>query len=636
MALQKVSNITPGRDIKYLNKTFTDFKSQLVEYAKTYFPNTYTDFGDSSPGMMFIEMAAYVGDILSFYQNTQLQETFLLLAQEKENLYNMAYSLGYRPKATNTSTTNLEVFQLVPANQSENDAPDMNYAFTITAGSTFASSEGPIFATLEDVDFTTDSEFDPTETTVYSIDAATQKPDYYLLKKSTRVISSELKSKSFNIGAYQKYLTLDLLDVGVIDVTGIIDADGNEYTEVPYLAQDTVFEAVANIASNDPQLQGYNESTPYLLKLKRVPRRFVTRLKSSENYEIQFGAGESSQIDEQIIPNPNNIGLGIKDGRSKLDFAYDPTNFMYTGTYGVVPSNTSLTVEYRVNTWGVSSNVSSNTITKVETIDIKTQPVNASTALDRTILQRMKESVACTNSEAATGGGSGDTINEIRMNAMANFGAQNRTVTKDDYLIRTLSMPSKFGRIAKAYITQDDQISPLITNPGKIPNPMALNLYTLGYNSQGQITALNTATKTNLQTYLEQHRMLTDAINIKDAFLITLRIEFEIIVFKDYQNQAVLLDCIKAIQGFFQIDKWQINQPIIISEIYNTIGGIIGVQSVPKVKIYNTTGEENGYSKYKYDLDDATIKGIIYPSLDPSIFEVRNPNTDIKGRVITY
>ena len=211
-----------------------------------------------------------------------------------------------------------------------------------------------------------------------------------------------------------------------------------------------------------------------------------------------------------------------------------------------------------------------------------------------------------------------------------------RTVTKDDYLIRTLSMPAKFGRIAKAYITQDDQISPLVTNPGKIPNPMALNIYTLGYNHQGQITTLNTATKTNLQTYLEQHRMLTDAINIKDAFLITVRIEFDIIVFKDYNNQEVLLNCIKAVQAFFDIEKWQVNQPIIISEIYNTIGAIVGVQSVPSVKLFNTTGEELGYSKYKYDLDDATIKGIIYPSLDPSIFEIRKPNTDIKGRITTH
>jgi hypothetical protein len=222
------------------------------------------------------------------------------------------------------------------------------------------------------------------------------------------------------------------------------------------------------------------------------------------------------------------------------------------------------------------------------------------------------------------------------MNAMAAFSAQNRTVTKDDYLIRTLSMPAKFGRVAKAYITQDDQISPLVSGPNRIPNPMALNLYTLGYDKNKKLTTLNRATKQNLQTYLEQNRMLTDAINLKDAFHINFTVEFEIITRKNFNNQEVLLNCITALREYFNIEKWQINQPIIISDIYNAIGEITGVQSVPNVKLENIAGIDLGYSPYKYDLDDATIKGIIYPSLDPSIFEVRFPNQDIKGKITQY
>ena len=222
------------------------------------------------------------------------------------------------------------------------------------------------------------------------------------------------------------------------------------------------------------------------------------------------------------------------------------------------------------------------------------------------------------------------------MNSMANFSSQNRTVTKDDYLIRTLSMPAKFGRVAKAYITQDDQISPLVSSPGRIPNPMALNLYTLGYNSDRKISLLNAATKHNLQTYLEQHRMLTDAINIKNAFHINFNVEFEIITFKNFNNQEVLFNCISTLKKYFDIEKWQINQPIIKSEIYNTIGAVMGVQSVPSVKLENVAGSAGGYSPYKYDMDDATIKGVIYPSLDPSIFELRWPGRDIKGKITTY
>lgn len=321
----------------------------------------------------------------------------------------------------------------------------------------------------------------------------------------------------------------------------------------------------------------------------------------------------------------------IKDGRSKLDAAYDPSNFMYTGTYGVVPTNTNMTILYRTNPFGRKANVSANTIEELGTLSIKTQ-----IGIDPQTQQTVRDSLAVTNNDAATGAGSGDTINDIRHNAMASYSSQNRTVTKEDYLIRTLSMPAKFGRIAKAYITQDDQISPLTTVAGRIPNPMALNLYTLGYSKDKQITTLNVATKRNLQTYLEQHRMLTDAVNIKDAFYINITIDFEIIVFKNFNNQEVLMNCISEVKKFFQIDKWQINQPIIVSEIYNTIGAVEGVQSVPKVKLENIAGTDFGYSPYKYDLDDATIKGTIYPSLDPSIFEVRMPNTDIKGKITQY
>ena len=631
MAFSKTSNTVRDKDIKYLNKTFNDFKSQLVDFSKIYFPDTHNDFSDASPGMMFMEMAAYVGDVLSYYQNTQLQENFLLLAKEKENLYNLSYSLGYRPTCTNTAAVELELFHLVPSNPSDDHQPDMKYALNVQEGSTFISNEGPEFIIEKDCNFKLDTEFSPLEVTVYSINTATNKPEYYLLKKKVKAFSGTIKTQTFNASGYEKFKEFILNDEYIVGIESCTDTNGDEWTEVPYLAQDTVFDAVENIASNDPKLHGYNETSPYLLKVKKVPRRFVTRLKSDKSLCLQFGAGENSAITEEIIPNPDNIGLMIKDGRSKLDFAYDPSNFLYTGTYGIVPTNLGLTVNYRCNEFGIKSNVSANTIEELGTLKVRTEP-----SLNGQIQAYVRNSLAVTNPRPATGGGSGDTIQDIRQNAMASFSAQNRTVTKEDYLIRTLSMPAKFGRVAKAYITQDDQISPLTSNPGRIPNPMALNLYTLGYTKNKKLTTLNKASKQNLQTYLEQHRMLTDAINIKDAFHINISVDFEIIVFKNFNNQEVLKNCIDELKQFFKIDKWQINQPIIISELYNTIGAVEGVQSVPDCKLHNVAGQDLGYSPYKYDLDDATIKGIIYPSLDPSIFELRFPNQDIKGRITQY
>ena len=630
MAYNKVSNKTQDKDIKYLNKDFSSFKNQLLDFASVYYPETHKDFSEGSPGLMFLEMAAYVGDVLSFYTDTQLQETFLSVAQDRENLYNMAYAMGYKPKVTTAASAELDVFQLVPSKNSGGTyTPDFTYALKIIENSTFKSTEGVTFYTTETVNFNVSSSLDPTQVDLYQYDSS-NNPEYYLLKKKVKAISAESKTTTFNVGAAQQFLTFTLFDKNIISIEKMVDSDGNEYHEVPYLAQDTIFEETANNAANDPDLHQYNQSTPFLLKLKKAPRRFVTRFKENNELQIQFGAGISDKADEEIIPNPDNIGLGIKEGRSKLDVAYDPSNFLYTRAYGQAPSNTTLTVTYIVG-GGLSSNVGSNTITERGALKLITNPnVNIGLA------DFCKQSVISNNVEAARGGGTGETIEELRMNTMAAFSAQKRTVTKNDYLIRTLSMPSRLGQIAKAYITQDDQITPLTTEPNRIPNPLALNLYPLGYDANKKLTNLNVATKTNLATYLEQYRMLTDAINIKNAFVINFTVDFEITAFKNYNNEEVLLECIAEIKDYFSIDKWQINQPIIKSEVMNLIGSVRGVQTVEKVKFENIFGTTQGYAQYKYDFEQATKKEVIYPSLDPSIFELKYPDNDIAGRVITY
>ena len=630
MAYSKVSNKTQDKDIKYLSKDYNSFKDQLMEFAEVYFPNNFNDFSEGNPGMMFMEMAAYVGDVLSYYTDTQLRESLLLLAQEKENLFNLAYAMGYRPKVIEASSVNLELFHLIPSTGASGDySPDFNYALQINPNSTFNSTEGSTFYISNEVDFKVSSSFDPTEISIYQYDSS-NNPEYYLLKKNTTAISGQVKEQTFTCGAAEAFKTFSLFDTNIISIESITDSDGNEYYEVPYLAQDTIFQQVENVGTNDPELLGFNGETPFLLKIIKSSRRFVARFKSNNQLEIQFGAGNSDKADEQIIPNPDNIGLGIKDGRSKLDTAYDPSNFLMTRAYGQVPSNTTLTVKYLVG-GGITSNVNANTITEADTLLISNNP-----NLNGSLLNFVKTSVAVNNPEAAKGGGDGDSIEEIRENTMAQFATQQRTVTKEDYIIRTLSMPSKFGRVAKAYIVQDDQISPLSNEFNRIRNPLALNLYTLGYDNNKKLTNLNIATKTNLQTYLEQYRMLTDAINIKNAFVINFSIDFEITVFKNYNNNEIILNCVAELQDYFDIDKWQINQPIIKSEIENLLSSVAGVQSVESLTFINKSGTALGYSQYKYDFRGATRKGVIYPALDPSIFEIKNLDSDIKGRVTTY
>ncbi len=631
MAYNKLSNTTPIKNIKYLNKDFNSFRNDLIEFTRTYYPDTFNDFSEGSPGMMFMEMAAYVGDVLSYYTDTQLQETFLDTAQEKSNLYHLAYTLGYRPKVTAASATDLDLFHLIPSKLEDSQyKPDWDYALTINTPSAFKSTDSSVSFNLQrKVDFSYSSSYDPTDVSVYQLDQ-NNRPQYYLLKKSTPVISAERRQKTFNIGSLQKFLILNLKAKNIINIQSITDTEGNIYYEVPYLAQNTIFEEIPNTRGNTPSLNEYQQETPYLLKLKKVPRRFATRFTKDGIMEIQFGAGVNyDKADEEILPNPNNVGLGNRDGLSKLDKAYDPSNFLYSRTYGIAPSNTTLTVTYLVG-GGIQSNVNANTITEIDLLNVRTN-----TNLSGPLSTFVKESIACNNPDPALGGGPGDSNEDIRLNTMAAHSAQQRIITKEDYLLRTLSMPSHLGSVSKAYITKDENLKASV-GLSEQPNPLAANLYVLGYSHKKHLVTLNNATKTNLKTYLNEFRPLTDSINIKDAFVINFGLNFEITTFKNTNNDQVLLDCIAELRDYFNIDKWQINQPIITSEVYNKIAQVKGVQSVQDLKFKNIAGVELGYSVYRYDFITATKNDIIYPSMDPCIFEIKYPAVDIKGKITQF
>ena len=620
-----------NRDIKYVNRDFASLRGALIEYSKTYFPNNYSDFSEDSPGMLFMEMASYVGDILSFYQDNQIQENFIQYARQTNNLYLLAYMLGYTPKVTGVATVDVDFYQQVPAKlEGGQNVPDYDYALKIEANTqvTSDSVNNTNFITQDPIDFSFSSSLDPTEVSVYQI--AGDQPEYFLLKKTRRAISSTINTTTFTFGNVEKFPTVNISDINIVGILDITDSDGNIWYEVPYLAQEMILNKIKNTNpwENDPNFSDDKADAPYLLRLKKVPRRFVTRFISPTNLQIQFGAGTNIQNnDEEIIPNPNNVGLGLPYEQDKIKTAFSPSNFLFTDTYGIAPSNTTLTVRYLTG-GGVSANIPSNTLSNIITTDnIKFQK----DTLDDTLAQYIFSSVGINNPMAATGGKDGDTIQELRFNSLAAFNAQQRTVTQDDYLVRALSMPSDFGSIAKVYV-EPEKLENL--NPGEIP--AVLDLYVLAYNSEKKLTTASNALKRNLNTYLSQYRVINDSIRIKDAFIINIGVEFEIITLPNYNSNQVLLGCITTLQNYFNIDKWQINQPILLRDIFVTLDRIEGVQTVNKVDIINKVGTSLGYSQYAYDIKAATQNNIIYPSLDASIFEVKNLNTDIKGRVVNF
>ena len=675
MAITKTSKNfkNRGKDIKYLNKDFAQFRGNLIEFAKTYFPTTYSDFNESSPGMMFIEMASFIGDSLSYYVDDTLKESLMVHADDIENVIALSQYLGYKPKVTAPSVTTLSVYQLVPSiGTGGSNTYDETYLLRIKEGMRVESSNGVQFITQDVVDFNDETD---REITIYQTDSVSGEPTFYLVKKLVNAISAEVKTQEVSFGSYQEFQSINLSDTNVIDIYDVRDSDGNKFYEVPYLAQEMVFVDYPNTENNDPDLYQFKSTVPYILNTLKTSRRFVKQINSDSTTTIQFGAGDPTVSEETIIPSFKNVGLGLPNSISKLEESFDPTNFLKTKTYGTSPSNTTITVKYLVG-GGVESNVKKGTITQIKNVEYE-EDTTLFTQTQLGVYNSAKNSIAVDNEVPATGGKGGDTIEEIRQNALANFGSQNRAVTAKDYEVRVLSMPTKFGSIAKAYATADgtlDNNSPssILSSPKALQeftdlvmsfvekpdeeepnrksvqeeikkyllgkssndneknNPFAINLYLLGYDENKKLSNVNRAIKENIKTYLSEYKILTDGININDGFIINIGVEFEIITLKNYNKSEVINDCIQEIKDYLNIDSWTFNNTINISELELIVANVDGVSSVPKLKIVNKCGGQ--YSPNSYNIEAATKDKIVYPSLDPSVFEVKFPDSDIKGR----
>ena len=607
-------------EIKYISRDFNNIRAELINFSQTYFPNTYTDFSATSPGMMFMEQVAYVSDVMSFYFDNQIQETYLQYARQFDNLYDLAYMFSYKPRVTGLASVDIDVYQQVPAITSGDEKiPDYSYALFFDENTVVTSPAGQSFVLQDSIDFTVSSSNDLTTVSVAQITA--NEPEYFLLKKTRKAVSGTINTTTFSAGAYQQFPTFQISSVDIGGVIDIFDADGNQYYEVDYLGQDLIYEGVKNTNVNDPNNYQNSDDTPYILKTKSTNRRFVTRFLNESTLQIQFGAGQPNQVDELVTPNSDNVGIGLPFEQDKLTTAFSPTNFIFTNSYGLAPSNTTLTVRYLTG-GGTSTNVNAGQLTNFDsgTVSFVTSAITSTS-----LAQYVFDSIVVNNPIAASGGQDGDSIEEIRQNSLSNFNTQLRNVTADDYLIRALSMPTKFGNISKAWTQK-----PKATDPNT-----TLDMYVLTYDVNKNLTTASTSLKNNLKTYLNQYRMIGDTVDIKDAFIINIACDFEIITLPNFNNSEVLAKCITALQDYFSINKWVINQPIILRDLTVLLDNIDGIQTVQSLTITNKAGTNSGYSQYAYSIEGATQGGVIYPSIDPSIFEVKYPGTDIKGRVVS-
>jgi hypothetical protein len=661
-----------NKTINYVGKDFGQLKQNLIDFTKTYFPNSYSDFNESSPGMVFVEQAAAIGDMLSFYQDVQLKESMIAHATERKNVVALAQTMGYKPKVTTPAVTTITVYQLVPAvGSGSSNKPDERYYLKIKDGLEIQSTTNSsiIFRTTDSVDFEnpTDREID-----VYERDM-TGEPTFYLISKKIKAISAIEKETTILFNSSTDYPSTTINDDKIIQIVSVTsDGGSTKWYEVPYLAQESIFIEKANTESNS-ELSQFSGSVPYVLEVQKVPNRFSVKVNSDNTMDLQFGSGNNSAgyEDEKLLPNTKNVGLGLANSINRLNQGIDPSNFLKTNTFGIAPSGETLTVKYLVG-GGVESNVNQGDLTTIRRIEFDEDLL----AVDnQTVYNTIKQSVAVENLESATGGRGAESVEEIRQNAIAMFGSQNRAVTRQDYIVRALSMPERYGSVAKVYVSPDGEIdnnSPasILSSPKNIAefvgvveglqgkskveiqkelvkylsqkksniaetnNPFAINMYVLGYDSNKKLTNLNQAVKQNLKTYLGEYRLMTDAVNIIDGFVVNIGVDFEIVAYQNYNKREVLANCLTKIQEYFNIDKWSFNKTINISEIELILANVDGVMSVPSVKISNLCGGDGNYSPNKYNIDEATKGKIVYPSLDPCVFEVKYPNKDIKGRAI--
>jgi len=643
------------KDVSYLAKDFSEFRQNLIDFAKAYYPNSYTDFNEASPGMMFIEMAAYVGDVLSFYIDNQFKENLLLFAEERQNIIAISQALGYKPRLTAAATVEATIYQMVPALGSANNYdPDERFFLSILSNSKFSTNTPPtkIFRSIEDVNFA-----DPTNRSIRILarDPITNVPTMYVVSKKVKIISADTRTSTFTFGDAQKFTKITLPETNIINIVSVVDSDNNTWYEVDYLGQDIVIDE-RDLTARTPQ--GYLisgsmtlESSPptKLAQFKRKPRRFATRINTNLQMELWFGSGVGNTNEDIVTLNATQIA-NTKYNQRVANTSLDPSDFLSSDTFGLAPANTTLTVTYTVG-GGIESNVASNVITNVDLLNVKNQITEYAPA-EQNLFTQVVSSVSIINEEPATGGASIETTEELRQNALAFFNAQNRVVTDKDYIVRTLALPPKFGSVAKVFVVRDEQINAVLEqNPAKLEvnndenpfnnrsyvvdpvAPNAVNLYVLGYNAQKKLTTLNSLVKRNLAKYLEQYRVLTDDVNIVDAFVVNIAVEFDIVIYRNYNMNDVLARAIDSVKEFFNIDRWEINQPIILNDLRLTIGAVDGVQTVTNVRVFNKYRFQDGkdYQEYRYPIEEAIVDDIIYPSLDPCIFEIRYPETDIIG-----
>jgi len=590
--------------VKYTARDFDSIKRELVEYAKRYYPTTYKDFNEASFGSLMIDTVAYIGDMLSFYMDYQANESFIDTSIEYNNVVRHARRLGYNFRGNPTATGVGTFFVMVPATTT--GVPDTTYMPTLKRASMFASSNGNQYILNEDVDVGHENN----ETVVARVNEATGLPTWFAVKAHGQLISGIMAQLVIPVGNFEKFRRIEIEANDVAEIIEVVDTEGHSYYEVDYLSQNVIYKPVKN-----PNYSGTDGAVQHLLKPFVTPRRFVVEQEAGRTF-IQFGYGSDSELTTNSVADPSSIVLNQWGKSHTIDESFDPSKLMETDKFGIAPANTTLTIIYRVNSAG-NVNAATGTIREVIKPILHFDNI---VELNRDTISFVHENIEVTNEEPIIGDMPLPNSTEVKRRAKDVFATQNRAVTKQDYVSVVYSMPPKYGAIKRCNMLRDH--NSLKRN---------LNLYVISESANGLLAQTNESIKQNLKVWLLKNKMINDTIDILNARILNLGIEFSVVGDTEMNRYDILNKANSALKKYY-LGIPDIAEPFYISDIYTLLKKVDGVVDVLHVEINQLSG--GSYADLAFDVDGSTSADGRYIKIpEDVIWEVKYPMTDIKGVV---
>jgi len=589
--------------IKYTSRDFNSIRNDLIEYAKRYYPDSFKDFNEASFGAMMVDSVAYIGDMLSFYLDYQANESFLTTAHEYNNIIKHGKALGYKINSVPSSYGIVTLFIRVPAAPS-GFGPDTSFIPTLRRGTLFGATNGSTYMLTNDVNFA-----DPrNETVVAVVNETNGQPSEYAIRAYGEIVSGRYNVQTFKVGEFTKFRRIDLRDSNLTEVISVVDSSGREYFEVDYLSQNIIYRPVRNTGAN-------SNTVPNLLKPFVAMRRFVIEREFGRNF-LQFGYGSEDNLSNEGFLSPDDIVLERHARSYVTDRSFDPTKMLQSDKFGVSPSNTTLTISYRTNDT-TTVNAAVGSVIRVQNSIFKFTDANR---LNNGLKSKVINSLEVTNDDPIVGDVTYPSTDEIKRRIFDSFTSQHRAVTAQDYKALIYMMPSKFGSIKRCNVLQD-------------PDAMKrnLNIVVVSEDPNGNLTKTNDTIKNNLKNWLNQYRMVNDTIDILDAKIVNIGINFTIVSQEDSNKHAALRKAEKALRKEF-MSIGEVSEALSISDIYRILNRIPGVSDTVDVTIVRKSG--GAYSPVSFNVEEhVTFDGRYLIAPEDVVYEIRFLDADIQGTV---